>query len=87
MDKRVKSKLLALLGYSLSIIIIQRFFIPKLDEWRWVLFGVFLIILNLIHVITLLDIKIRIPISRRWYNILLTALTIGILILFLSFLR
>jgi hypothetical protein len=34
----------------------------------------------------LLDIKIGIPISRRWYYILLTALTIGILVLFIKFL-
>lgn len=86
MDKRVKSKLLALLGYSAGIIFIQQFLISKLDDWWRILFGVFFIMVTLFQALKLLDIEIRIPISRRWYYILLTAMSVGFLILFIKLL-
>ena len=86
MSKIVKSKLKALIGYTLSIIIFMWFFINHSENWRLLLFGVFFLILNFVHVFTLLDIEIRVPISRKWYYILLTALTIGFLILLIKYL-
>src|SRR5215203_3311468 len=86
MGERKKSKILALLGYSLGIIIFQSFVIPKLDEWRSILLGAFLLIMMLFQSLVLLDLDFRLPISRRLYYILLTVLTIGILIMFLRFL-
>lgn len=86
MDNKLRSKIWALLAYTFGIIVIYRFIIRYSDDWRWVLFGVFLTLMNLLHVFPLLDIKIRFPISRKWYYILLTALTIGILVLIIKIL-
>ena len=86
MDKKLYTKIWALMGYTLGIIIIQSIFASKLENWLWILVGIFLILLNLFHVLTLLDIKIRVPISRKWYYVLLVTFTTGLLILFIKIL-
>jgi hypothetical protein len=87
MDKKIKSKLWALLEYTLLIFIIQWIFIYHSNDWRWVLFGIFFLLMNLFKVCKLLDIELQISISRKWYYILLIIFTIGFLFMSIKYLK
>jgi len=87
MDKKVKLKLWALLEYTLLIIIIQWIFIYHSNDWKQVLFGIFFLLMNLFKVCKLIDIEVRIPITRKWYYILLIIFTIGFLFVSIKYLK
>ncbi|OQY96829.1 MAG: hypothetical protein B6D37_00775 [Sphingobacteriales bacterium UTBCD1] len=87
MKNITKSKVFSLLVFGLGIILTYNF-IQKLFERHWIYLIVLIpLIVGIIYsALTLLDVEIRITISRKLYYTLLILITIGLLILFIKLL-
>lgn len=87
MKNITKSKVFSLLAFGLGIILINKV-TQKLFERHWIYLIVLIpLIMEIIYsALTLLDVEIRITISRKLYYTLLILLTIGLLILFIKLL-
>ena len=87
MKNITKSKVFSLLVFGLGIILTYNF-IQKLFDRHWIYLIVLIpLIVGIIYsALTLLDVEIRITISRKLYYTLLILITIGLLILFIKLL-
>lgn len=81
------SKLSALIGYSLGIILIMKYIIPRTNELPSIFLGTGILITMIFHSLELLDIKVFFKISRKLYYIFLVSLTALILTVFILLLK